>query len=66
MKNRALLLIVGVLMTNTVFAQLDLLPDGTFADCPDEWVTYTVTNTYPDGCGYNWTVTNGKPTIFYI
>ena len=60
MKNRILLLIVNVLMANSMFAQLRLSPDGTVADCPGEWIIYEVTNDEPDGCLYDWEVTNGE------
>lgn len=60
MKTKTILTLLVALFTSSAFASLSLSPNGTFAECPDEWITYTVTNTYPDGCGYNWTVTNGE------
>jgi hypothetical protein len=39
-------------------AQINVFPDGTWGECPEEYISYSVNN-YGYDCEFKWTVTNG-------
>ncbi|MCF6352651.1 MAG: hypothetical protein L3J06_06540 [Cyclobacteriaceae bacterium] len=60
MKNRIIFIVMMGLINLQGYAQLSIAPSESFAVCPDEWITYVVSNTDPFGCSYDWSVTNGE------
>lgn len=45
---------------NSSYGQLNPSFDGVFAVCPNQPTTYSISNPFPEGCIYDWTVTNGS------
>lgn len=49
-----------LLLACFAYGQVNLSPDGAFAECPDQWMIYTAINSFGGGCIYDWEVTNGE------
>jgi hypothetical protein len=50
----ALLLLISI----EVFGQFDIIPDGTFSTCPDQWIVYSINNQFTTTCVFDVDCTN--------
>jgi len=49
MRTKTILSVALVCLSLTAFSGLTLTPNGVFAECPNEWITYTVDNDFSLG-----------------